>query len=99
MNQNLELISNSAIHDYELNEISINYVKNNVKLIISLYPEQIQIIQIDNFINFEISHNEPWGTGKYINYSEIDYTSNKESYFISIELNSGDIIKIQCQKK
>lgn len=94
MNKNLELFKSSQLHDYELLEINVNYI--NVEINIKLKsPAGVDCdINISNFISCEVSHKEPWGSGKYIVFSNETYDETKKIKIMELELNSGDIVKI-----
>lgn len=41
MDSNMDIILNSRIPDYELQDIKIDYTKNKIEIMISLYPKRL----------------------------------------------------------
>lgn len=95
MNSSLLIFKNSSIADYEICNIRIDYAKKSILIDCISYDMKNILVSVDNFCFFSISHKEPWGEGKYVASSDIiiDNTIAK----ITIELNSGDIILIDCK--
>lgn len=93
----LERFLNSGLHDYEMVSIEVNYSKAQVSLLLREPQEGDKLYCIEKFSYFEISHKEPWGKGKYICSSDL-YRKNNDEWGCEIELNSGDIIKVEFQK-
>lgn len=97
----LELIQNSGLHDFELVSLTIDYTKATIILdVISPLTDYIShsfYISIHNFLHFSASHQEPWGGGKYIYTSDVQ-TTGTDTYRITLQLNSGDLILIDYKE-
>ena len=85
--------SDSKIHDYEIGNIFINYLDNIIK--IDFYNEKNELINIciNDFKKISMVNKEPWGKGKYVVSSDVEIYD--EIRVVNIQLNSGDICKIE----
>ncbi len=93
----LELAKNSGLHDFEVLAFTIDYAKativlNMISPMINNTSRQVSIC-ITNFISISVSHQEPWGSGRYIYSSDIQYVRD-DSYRLEIQLNSGDLLVV-----
>lgn len=92
-----EKIANSGLHDYELVSIAVSYSEGEIVITLRT-PENVdESIQISDFASFKISHQEPWGRGKYIVFSNL-YRIKAGLTLCEMELNSGDIVQIEFQE-
>lgn len=88
------LFKNSALHDYKVEKIEIDYPKGSIILqFIDLKNKNIKI-QINKFYLIEFTNYEEWGKGTYVVSSDI--ISKNGIYDIEIQLNSGDKCNIKC---
>lgn len=97
MDKNLKLFKNSKLHDYELIGLDINYLDFEINIRLKSPAGLDCDINIENFMSCEVSHKEPWGSGKYIVFSNESYDEIKKIKIIELELNSGDLVKITKQ--
>ena len=66
---------------------------NNVITMELKSPQNVlDILQFSEFEEIIMTRTEPWGTGKYVAGSELQYSGDK--MIVEIELNSGDQIRI-----
>ena len=88
---------NSALHDYEMGRIEINYSEGTVffQFINSKQKRREYIIR--QFVSVSFTKNEEWGMGKYVVSSEVSCSNGMWS--IEIQLNSGDICSVMCRKQ
>lgn len=87
------IFNNSQIHDYEIESVTIDNYDANIYM--NLKDPSFHKVEavIHHFLNFEMSHKEPWGAGIYAVSSSIQ--TKKDYHILTIELNSGDKISIQ----
>ena len=92
-----KLFRKSNMHDYELQDIIVDY-KNatvtmkwltNTRVAI---PPKPQYICIPHIIEFSIECKKPWGGGIYVAASDVEERDGECR--IEIQLNSGDRLKI-----
>ena len=91
---NLGRAKDSGLHDYELLLITVDYNHANVNMKFKDLKENTFEICIEKFWSFKIFHEEPWGKGKYVCSSDINYNNVVNAYSLEIELNSGDKIEV-----
>lgn len=95
---NLDFIKDSKLHDYEMDDIKIDYNSCTIILSFKTPSGNLCLLNINNFIVFYISHTEEWGMGKYVSSSNIEFDNISQIYDLEIQLNSGDIIFIQYKE-
>lgn len=88
-------VENSKIADYEIGNLSIDYVNNTIFLELKSPQNVLDILQIIDFKEITVTRTEPWGVGKYVAGSGIQYS--EENMIMEIELNSGDRIEIKMK--
>lgn len=88
-------VKKSGLHDYEIVEIRVDYNKAVVNIYLKSPLGGNYELAIENFVSFEITHEERWGKGKYVCSSEIGYNEISKFYLLEIELNSGDQIIVK----
>lgn len=84
--------ANSRIADYEIGNLLIDYVNNSITIELKTPKNVLDILQFSAFEEITVTRKEPWGAGKYVAGSDIQYCGNK--IIVDIELNSGDRIII-----
>lgn len=92
------LIANSKLHDYKLCDINVSYNKAMINMFLNNSKGKEVIINFEDFSVFKISHEEKWGMGTYICSSSVESDAENLGYSVEIELNSGDLIQIKCNK-
>ncbi len=98
----LELVKNSGLHDFELVSFTVDYTNATVILDavspLTNHVSRPTSICIHGFTSFSVSRWEPWGSGKYIFTSAIQKTG-VDTYRVELQLNSGDLILIDYKRE
>ncbi|MGN0245377.1 MAG: hypothetical protein ACI4DK_05380 [Lachnospiraceae bacterium] len=91
-----KLFGDSALHDYKMEKIEIDYPKGIILLQFLTPKNEIKKIIIRQFFEIEFTNKEEWGKGTYVVSSDVFNLGD----IINIELqfNSGDICKIKSYK-
>ena len=89
----LEIAQNSGLHDYTVEDITVDYKAGQIKLHLLTPALKPCKIKIDRFSEFSIQNEAPWGEGCYIAWSDVQPV-DKNIYHLEIGLNSGDEIHI-----
>ena len=94
MNDVEKVFANSALHDYKMEKMEIDYPKGTVVLQLLNLKNIIKKITISRFIDIEFTNKEKWGKGTYVVSSDAFYIDNILN--IELQFNSGDFCKIKC---
>lgn len=84
---------NSGMHDYKFEKIMVDYEKNIVYMLFKDLSENACELIIENMISIELTHEEKWGKGIYICYSNV--LEDQNISILEFELNSGDQISVK----
>lgn len=87
------IAKNSGMHDYKFEKIMVDYEKNIVYILFKDLSENACELIIKNMISIELTHEEKWGKGTYICYSNV--LEDQNISILEFELNSGDQITIR----
>ena len=82
------------LHDFEILDLNINYSSAYINIYLCSSNNISYCLKVQEFKKFQINHEEPWGTGIYINASELLFNKNHMYYELTLELNSGDEISV-----
>lgn len=85
-------VADSAIADYEIGNLCIDYVNNSVVIEMKTPRNVSDTLRFDNFEEVSITRKELWGAGIYVAASEVLNCGDK--MVVEIQLNSGDMIRI-----
>jgi hypothetical protein len=96
--------SSLDLHDAEIRDFCCSYDRHEIEIpLITHVPgkkSSKSILKFLEVINFNITFNEPWGPGVYINEFKINESMNEVSDALKFELllNSGDKLTIIAMK-
>ena len=76
MNDVEKVFANSALHDYKMEKMEIDYPKGTVVLQLLNLKNIIKKITISRFIDIEFTNKEKWGKGTYVVSSDAFYIDN-----------------------
>lgn len=106
-------IQDVYLHDAEIDKITCDYYTHRIEIPVKLGEKKNcgkkAVLIFEGVQYVDISLNEPWGSGIYINEVSVidgteitnrlvDYQPNKECFCLRILLNSGDRINILNSK-
>lgn len=94
MNAVEKVFGNSALHDYKMEKMEIDYPKGTIVLQFLNLRNTIKKFTIRQFIGIEFTNKEKWGKGTYVVSSDVFYIDNILN--IELQFNSGDFCKIKC---
>ena len=91
------LFGDSALHDWKMEKIEIDYPQGTILLQFLTSKNETKNIMIRQFSEIQFTNKEDWGKGTYVVSSDI---SNLGAIInIELQFNSGDICKIKGYKK
>lgn len=89
------IAKNSGMHDYKLEKITVDYERNIVSMLFQDLSENACELVMENMISIEMTHEEKWGKGTYICYSNVSEDRKKKISILEFELNSGDQLTVK----
>ena len=89
-----QFFGNSALHDFEMGEIEVNYSEGTILFHFITPKQQSADYLVKKFTSLSFKKNEEWGEGKYVVSSSV--SCDDGIWTIKIQLNSGDTCLVKC---